>query len=145
MRITLIESSEIGILGVGEGTFPTILKTLSAIGVDEARFMRESSAAFKQGIRFVDWVHAPQNGRHAHYYHPFALPRQADGLDLLPYWLLGEAGPGVSFADAVTLQEKVCDAGRAPKTAHRSRLPRPDELRLSSRRRAICDFPLRSG
>ena len=115
VRITLIESSEIGILGVGEGTFPTILKTLSAIGIDEARFMRESSAAFKQGIRFVDWVHPPQNGRHAHYYHPFALPRQADGLELLPYWLLGEAGPGVSFADAVTLQEKVCDAGRAPK------------------------------
>lgn len=113
--ITLIESSEIGILGVGEGTFPTILKTLAAIGVDEARFMRESSAAFKQGIRFVDWVHAPVNGRHTHYYHPFALPRQEAGLELLPYWLMGAAGPDVSFADAVTLQERVCEAGRAPK------------------------------
>lgn len=117
VRITLIESSEIGILGVGEGTFPTILKTLAALGVDEARFMRESSAAFKQGIRFVDWVHAPQDDRHSHYYHPFALPRQEGGVELLPYWLMGEAGAGVSFADAVTLQGKVCDAGRAPKRA----------------------------
>ncbi|MGH8177426.1 MAG: tryptophan halogenase family protein [Steroidobacter sp.] len=117
VKITLIESSEIGILGVGEGTFPTILKTLSAIGVDEARFMRESSGAFKQGIKFVDWVHAPQNAHHTHYYHPFALPRQEGGVELLPYWLMGAAGEGVSFADAVTLQGKVCDAGRAPKRA----------------------------
>ena len=114
VRITLIESSEIGTIGVGEGTFPTILKTLASLGVDEAQFMRASSAAFKQGIKFVDWVHAPGHGPRSHYYHPFALPRQEGGLELLPYWLLGEAGE-VSFADAVTLQEKVCDAGRAPK------------------------------
>lgn len=115
VRITLIESSDIGILGVGEATFPTILKTLSAIGIDEARFMRNSSGTYKQGIKFVDWVRTPENGRHGHYFHPFALPRQEGGLELLPYWLLGEAGPGVSFASAVTLQESVCDAGRAPK------------------------------
>jgi tryptophan halogenase len=115
VRVTLIESPEIGTVGVGEGTFPTIARTLAALGADEAQFMRESSAAFKQGIRFMDWVHAPGMSRQRHYYHPFALPRQTEELDLLPYWLLGNAGPGVSLADAVTLQEKVCDAGRAPK------------------------------
>ena len=118
VRITLIESADIGTIGVGEGTFPTIARTLAVLGADEAQFMRESSAAFKQGIRFVDWCHAPgapsvNNGRR-HYYHPFALPRRSDNLELLPYWLSGEAGDS-SFADAVTLQEKVCDAGRAPK------------------------------
>jgi tryptophan halogenase len=120
VRITLIESSEIGTVGVGEGTFPSIARTLAELGVDEAEFMRESSAAFKQGIRFVDWVRAPAEARHSrrhrHYFHPFALPRQ-ENLDLLPYWLSGEAGEGVSFADAVTLQERVCEAGRAPKRA----------------------------
>jgi len=116
VRITLIESSEIPTIGVGEGTFPTIAKTLASLGVDEAAFMRESGAAFKQGIRFVDWGRAVENGRHSHYYHPFALPREPDGLDLLPHWLGGEAG-GASYADAVTLQERVCDAGRAPKRA----------------------------
>jgi tryptophan halogenase len=62
VRITLIESSEIGIIGVGEGTFPTIQNTMRTIGVDEARFMREAGAAFKQGIKFVDWKTAPRTG-----------------------------------------------------------------------------------
>ncbi len=115
VRVTLIESSEIGIVGVGEGTFPTILKTLMAMGVGEAEFMRGSSGAFKQGIRFVDWVRAPQDGHHSHYLHPFAVPRQEEGVELLPYWLLGEAGDGVSLVDATTLQGKVCDAGLGPK------------------------------
>ena len=114
VRVSLVESSDIPTVGVGEGTFPTILRTLSALGADEADFMRESAAAFKQGIRFVDWTHPKSAGRRRHYYHPFALPREAEDLELLPYWLLGEAGP-VSWADAATLQEKVCDAGRAPK------------------------------
>jgi tryptophan 7-halogenase len=114
VRITLVESADIGTIGVGEGTFPTIARTLAILGADEAQFMRESSAAFKQGIRFVDWSHAPDAGKRRHYYHPFALPRRAEDLELLPYWLSGDAGE-VSFADAVTLQEKVCEAGRAPK------------------------------
>ena len=114
VQVSLIESSDIPTVGVGEGTFPTIARTLAALGADEAEFMRESAAAFKQGIRFVDWVHPQTAGRCRHYYHPFALPREVEGLELLPYWLLGEAGP-VSWADAATLQEKVCDAGCAPK------------------------------
>ena len=47
VRITLIESSEIGIIGVGEGTFPTIQNTLRTIGIDEAQFMRGAGATFK--------------------------------------------------------------------------------------------------
>jgi tryptophan halogenase len=115
VRITLIESSEIGIIGVGEGTFPTIQNTLRTIGIDEAQFMRGAGATFKQGIRFVDWKTAPKDGVHSHYYHPFASPRLLNWrLDLAPYWLLGAAGD-IPFSDAVTLQDKVCEAGRAPK------------------------------
>src|SRR5580692_7674851 len=54
--ITVIESPDIGIIGVGEGTFPTIRTTLTTLGIDEARFLRESNATFKQGIRFDDWA-----------------------------------------------------------------------------------------
>jgi tryptophan 7-halogenase len=115
-RITLIEASDIPTIGVGEGTFPTIAKTLSSLGIDEAAFMRESGAAFKQGIKFVDWARTSSADRHSYYYHPFALPREHEGLELLPHWLSGDAG-AVSLADAVTLQERVCDAGRAPKRA----------------------------
>jgi tryptophan halogenase len=115
--ITVIESPDIGIIGVGEGTFPTIRATLKFLGIDEARFLRESSATFKQGIRFDDWVHAPKDGRHSHYLHPFEFPHRVDNSELLPYWLLGDAGPGVPLADAVTIQKAVADASLAPKRA----------------------------
>src|SRR5690242_19909832 len=61
-RITVIESPDIGIIGVGEGTFPTIRSTLSALEIEEARFLRESNATFKQGIRFDDWARTPRTG-----------------------------------------------------------------------------------
>jgi tryptophan 7-halogenase len=115
--ITVVESPEIGIIGVGEGTFPTIRATLKFLNIDEARFLRESSATFKQGIRFDDWVHGPKGGRHGHYLHPFEFPHRVGNSELLPYWLLGDAGPGVALADAVTIQKTVADASLAPKRA----------------------------
>jgi len=115
VEVTLIESSEIGIVGVGEGTFPSIKKLVLALGVEEAAFMRACSAAFKQGFRFVDWTAAPVGGAHSHYYHPFNLPEPTQtGLDLLPYWLMGVAGEA-PLSEAVAVQDTVCDAGRGPK------------------------------
>ncbi len=116
VKITLIESSEIGIIGVGEGTIPTIQTTMRTIGVDEAAFLRGADAAFKQGIRFVDWEKQPSAaGRRRHYYHSFSRPHELPGgFDLTPYWLLGVAGD-VQLSEAVTLQDAVCEAGRGPK------------------------------
>ena len=114
VRVALVESPDIGIIGVGEGTFPSIRATLSQIGISESRFLNETGATFKQGIRFDNWVRAPGTPGRSQYFHPFNLPSARDGLELLPYWLLGEAGD-VPFADAVTLQKRVADAGRGPK------------------------------
>jgi tryptophan 7-halogenase len=116
--ITVIESPDIGIIGVGEGTFPTIRTTLTTLGIDEARFLRESNATFKQGIRFDDWARTPQGTAHSHYFHPFEFPHRVEGMELLPFWLLGDAGRGRDFADAVTIQKRVADASLAPKRAH---------------------------
>jgi hypothetical protein len=116
--ITVIESPDIGIIGVGEGTFPTIRTTLTTLGIDEARFLRESNATFKQGIRFDDWAQTPRGTAHSHYFHPFEFPHRVDGMELLPFWLLGDAGGSVDFADAVTIQKRVADASLAPKRAH---------------------------
>jgi tryptophan 7-halogenase len=116
VKVTLIESTDIGTIGVGEGTFPTFRRTLRTIGVGEAEFMRECSASFKQAIKFVDWEHAPKNGKHAHYYHPFNVPHLMPmAADMAPYWALGRAGGDVPFSDATTLQDKVVDALKAPK------------------------------
>ncbi len=114
--ITLVESPEIGIIGVGEGTFPSIRGTLAAIGIDEARFVRECHATFKQGIRFDHWVRPKGALGAGHYFHPFSHPSQRQGgMELLPYWLRGLAGDDVPFADAVTMQKRLADAGRGPK------------------------------
>lgn len=116
VRITLVESSDIGIIGVGEATFPSIRGTLAAIGIDEARFIRESNATFKQGIKYVDWVRPRGTPGADHYFHPFSQPSQRPGgPDLLPYWLLGAAGAGNAFADAATMQKRIADASHAPK------------------------------
>ena len=74
VRIRLVESADIGILGVGEGTFPSIRGTLSTIGLDEARFLRGATATFKQGIKFMHWVRPPGAPGTDHYFHPFSLP-----------------------------------------------------------------------
>lgn len=121
VQITLVESPDIAIIGVGEATFPSIRGTLAAIGIPEAVFLREANASYKAGIRFNHWVRPPGSPAAAgpdHYFHPFSQPSQRpNGPELLPYWLMGAAAPGAAFAEAVTMQKRVSDASRAPKRA----------------------------
>ena len=60
VKISVVESSDIPPIGVGEGTFPSIRSTLTTIGIDEREFLSECSATLKQGIRFVNW-NRPEN------------------------------------------------------------------------------------
>jgi len=113
LEVTVLESPDIGPIGVGEGTFPTIRATLQFLGIDERRFIRETAATFKQGIRFVDWALPGQE-----FLHPFEAPFYTEGTSLVPYWLLQDEATRVPFAQAVTLQARVASAQRAPKRAH---------------------------
>lgn len=115
IAVTLLESPDIGIIGVGEGAFPTIRSTLRFLGIDETRFIRQASATFKQGIRFDDWLHAPADGARHRYLHPFEAPFYTEGASLVPYWLLQDAATRPPFAEAVTIQNRVAEARRAPK------------------------------
>ncbi|UAK25805.1 tryptophan halogenase family protein [Sphingomonas nostoxanthinifaciens] len=116
--ISLIESADIGTIGVGEGSFPSLRSTLAMLGRSEAEFLRASDATFKQGVRFVDWAGGPTPGAGGadDYFHPFNLPVGGDAPGLLPFWLdSGEDPARPSYADAVTVQERLIRAGRGPK------------------------------
>lgn len=117
LSITLLASDEIGSIGVGEGAFPTIRDTLQYIGIDESEFVRATSATFKQGIRFDDWVRTPVAGRSEHYFHPFEAPYHGDGHSLVSYWLLQDEKTRRPFAEAMTIQNRVAAARRGPKRA----------------------------
>ena len=108
--VTLIESPTISIIGVGEGTWPTIRTTLEKMGVSETDFFRNCDGAFKQGGRFARWTTGADDDA---YYHPLMLPEGFTDVNLAPHWLA--KGNGVSFCDAVTPQGHLCDEGLAPK------------------------------
>lgn len=67
-NITLVESPNIGIIGVGEGSTPPLRQFFDTIGVDETEWMKECDATYKVGITFRDWSTKP--GFKA-YFHPF--------------------------------------------------------------------------
>ena len=118
IRVALVEAPGIGLLGVGEATFPSIRGTLSAIGLEEGRLLSGANATFKQGIRYDHWVRPPGSAGPASFFHPFSLPSQRPGCpELLPYWLLGGAAGGMQLAQAVTMQYRLVAQGHGPKRA----------------------------
>lgn len=55
IKVTLVESDDIGTIGVGEATIPPIIQFNDALGINEAEFMRETKATIKLGIQFENW------------------------------------------------------------------------------------------
>lgn len=68
MEIELVESEQIGIIGVGEATIPPIQTVNSVLGIDEAEFLRETKATVKLAIRFENWGAIGDS-----YYHTFGV------------------------------------------------------------------------
>jgi tryptophan halogenase len=109
--VTLVESPTTPIIGVGEGTWPTLRTTLQRIGASETEFFRQCDAAFKQGARFARWTTGTADD---YYYHPLMLPQSFSQVNLAPHWLARDTT--LSFCDAVCPQGRICDDGLAPKT-----------------------------
>ncbi len=66
VQIQLVESEEIGTIGVGESTIPPFLEMLNNLEINEQEFIKYTQASFKLGIQFVDWRVKGES-----YFHPF--------------------------------------------------------------------------
>ncbi|MFN3538113.1 MAG: tryptophan halogenase family protein, partial [Brevundimonas sp.] len=117
--ITLVESDEIGIVGVGEATIPQIGIYNRMLGLNEDEFIRKTQGSFKLGIQFVDW------GKKGHvYFHPFGpFGVDMEGVSFHAYWQrLHLAGDPHRLEDyslqAVAAADnkfmRAIDAGRSP-------------------------------
>ncbi|WP_210418594.1 tryptophan halogenase family protein [Aliikangiella coralliicola] len=115
VEVTLVESPDIPTIGVGEGTWPTMRKTLLELGINEGEFMAYCQATFKQGTKFVNWKKEPGDKAAHTYYHMFSSIFDPSDFNLAPYWLAGIAGENTTFATAVSAQGNTCDLGCAPK------------------------------
>ena len=81
--VRLIESGDIGIVGVGESTLPQVRDFNQFLGLDEVEFMRETNATFKLAIEFQDWARKGDR-----YFHPFGAHGHAiQGVPFFQCWL----------------------------------------------------------
>ena len=112
LKVVLVEAPDIPTIGVGEGTWPSMRRTLQRIGIDEDEMLQACGASFKQGTRFLGWSGL---GEPDEYIHPFSLPVEYSRLNPAKYWL-GER-PDEPFARFATPQVAAIERGLAPKEA----------------------------
>lgn len=104
--VVLVESTEIGTVGVGEATIPSILSFVQLLGIDEREFIQATQASFKLGIHFVDWRNLGEA-----YWHQFGtVGANIDGVEFYQHWLKsqrrGNAAAFTDYAPAVVMAQK---------------------------------------
>ena len=116
LSITLVESKDIGIVGVGEATIPPIRTFHKLLGIDEKDFMRATNATFKLGIQFENWREPGHQ-----YIHSFGVTgRECWAGEFHHFWLRAkQLGFGGDFGDYCTELK----AAQENKFAYGDRMP----------------------
>jgi tryptophan 6-halogenase len=107
--VTLIESSHIGTIGVGEATFSTFKLFLDHLGLAEHEWMPFCNGTYKLAIRFQDWTQ-----ERIHFYHPFERMEIIDGFNLGEWWLKLQRGV-TPFNAACFISTSLCENSRSPR------------------------------
>ena len=116
LSVELVESEEIGTVGVGEATIPAIKLFNQLVGLDENEFVRETQGTFKLGIEFQNWGQLGDS-----YMHAFGQIGQSLGLlEFAQYWLRGREEGVASRLWDYSLNEK---AARQDRFARFDRIP----------------------
>jgi tryptophan halogenase len=108
LDMVLIESEEIGTVGVGESTIPPIRAFHRLLGIDEREFMRATAATFKLGILFEDWGKIGDR-----YIHPFGMTGKSTwACNFHHFWLHSLTKGNRSEYGEFCLEHQAAKAGK---------------------------------
>lgn len=112
-RVTLIESSDIGIIGVGEGSTPQLKHFFDRLGISEAEWMPRCNATYKVGVAFHGWSEKPGFDR---YFHPFPsdLDRHTAPDLFRNAWLRRNGADVPAHPDRFLVPSRLAERGLAP-------------------------------
>lgn len=109
LGVTLVESEQVGRIGVGEATFSTVRHFFDYLGLDEREWLPKCAGSYKLGIRFENWREPGH-----HFYHPFERLRTVDGFTMADWWLkIGDQSR--SFDEECFLTTALCENSRSPR------------------------------
>jgi glycine/D-amino acid oxidase-like deaminating enzyme len=113
VAVTLVESPDVGIIGVGEGSTPQLRAFFAEMDIAEADWMPRCNATYKGGIRFNGWSNRPGFDS---YYHPFPTPLDVHTAPIFFHMtrLMRAAQRTPSHPDRYFPLARIADEARAP-------------------------------
>ena len=118
-EITLVESEEIGTVGVGEATIPPLINFNQMLGLDENAFLAATSGTFKLGIEFVDWGALGER-----YFHPFGnYGHDLQGVHFHQLWLREKARRPIDDISAWSISAMAAANGKFGRATGDARSP----------------------
>jgi tryptophan 7-halogenase len=119
VRIRLVESEQIGTVGVGEATVPPIVDFIRQLGIDENEIVREIKATFKLGIAYRDWTRPGD-----FYFHPFGPAGFGMGAVSFPaYWLKMFLEGKAARLEEYSIQAIAAEHGKFMRPVHAPNTP----------------------